>query len=104
MLQYEFHGTKLKELKKEVTSLLAFAPDPWATWKLIDLMQRLGVAYHFGKEIDEALNNVLKETVIGDLYTTSLLFRILREHAFPISTGDSRVVTVKYKCIKPDMA
>ncbi|XP_017971249.1 PREDICTED: probable terpene synthase 9 [Theobroma cacao] len=83
---YEFHGTKLKELKKEVTSLLAFAPDPWATWKLIDLMQRLGVAYHFGKEIDEALNNVLKETVIGDLYTTSLLFRILREHAFPIST------------------
>ncbi|WRX15092.1 Terpene synthase [Theobroma cacao] len=87
----EFHGTKLKELKKEVTSLLAFAPDPWATWKLIDLMQRLGVAYHFGKEIDEALNNVLKETVIGDLYTTSLLFRILREHAFPISTGDSRV-------------
>ncbi|XVF01091.1 hypothetical protein REPUB_Repub04eG0057800 [Reevesia pubescens] len=84
---YEFHGAKLEELKKEARILLAFAQDPCATLKLLDLMQRLGVAYHFGKEIDVALHNVLrKKYVIDDLYTTSLLFRILREHVFPITT------------------
>ena len=88
-MQYEFHGTILEELKKESRSLLAYTQDPCATLKLIDLMQRLGVAYHFGKEIDEALNNVLSKTVMEDVYTTSLLFRILRGHAFPITTGDT---------------
>ncbi|OMO60205.1 hypothetical protein CCACVL1_24329 [Corchorus capsularis] len=87
---YEFHGNKLEELKKEARILLAISQDdPCATLKLIDLMQRLGVAYHFEKEIDEALNKVSnsKPTVhTGDLYTTSLLFRLLRQHAFPIST------------------
>ncbi|XP_022762477.1 probable terpene synthase 9 [Durio zibethinus] len=83
---YEFHGTKLENLKKEAKNLLAFVQDPSATLNLIDLIQRLGVAYHFGKEIDEALNNVRRKTVTEDLYTTSLLFRILREHGYPIST------------------
>ncbi|XWS39484.1 hypothetical protein CRYUN_Cryun18bG0058700 [Craigia yunnanensis] len=83
---YEFHCTRLEELKKESRSLLADSQDPCATLKLIDSMQRLGVAYHFGKEIDEALNSVLRKTFMEDVYTTSLLFRILREHAFPIST------------------
>ncbi|XVF66946.1 hypothetical protein PTKIN_Ptkin10aG0080800 [Pterospermum kingtungense] len=83
---YEFHGTKLEELKKEARSLLINAQEPCAILKLIDLMRRLGVAYHFEEAIDEALNNVLRKTVIDDVYTTSLLFRILREHAFPIST------------------
>ncbi|OMO99934.1 hypothetical protein COLO4_13011 [Corchorus olitorius] len=86
---YKFHGDKLEELKKEARILLAISQDdPCATLKLIDLMQRLGVAYHFEKEIDEALHKVSKPTVhTGDLYTTSLLFRLLRQHAFPISTA-----------------
>ncbi|KAE8727372.1 putative terpene synthase 9 [Hibiscus syriacus] len=84
---YEVHGAKLEDLKKEARNLLEYDKDPCSTLKLIDSMQRLGVSYHFGKEIDDALDNVISsKPAIDDLYTTSLMLRILREHAYPIST------------------
>ncbi|KAE8733729.1 hypothetical protein F3Y22_tig00001095pilonHSYRG00005 [Hibiscus syriacus] len=84
---YEIHGAKLEGLKKEARNLLKCVQYPCSTLKLIDSMQRLGASYHFGREIDEALSNVISsKPAIDDLCTTSLLFRILREHAYPIST------------------
>ncbi|GMJ06374.1 terpene synthase 03 [Hibiscus trionum] len=84
---YEAHGARLEDLKNEARNLLEYAPDPCSTLKLIDSLQRLGVSYHFGKEIDAALDNLISsKTVVDDLYTTSLMFRILREHGYPIST------------------
>ncbi|KAK8484389.1 hypothetical protein V6N11_001647 [Hibiscus sabdariffa] len=84
---YEVHGARLEDLKNQARNLLEHAQDPCSTLKLIDSLQRLGVSYHFGKEIDEALDNVIwSKTVVDDLYTTSLMFRILREHGYPIGT------------------
>ncbi|KAK8486449.1 hypothetical protein V6N11_045111 [Hibiscus sabdariffa] len=84
---YEVHGARLEDLKNQARNLLEHAQDPRSTLKLIDSLQRLGVSYHFGKEIDEALDNVVStKTVVDDLYTTSLMFRILREHGYPIGT------------------
>ncbi|KAK8521119.1 hypothetical protein V6N12_005033 [Hibiscus sabdariffa] len=84
---YEVHGARLEHLKNQARNLLEHVQDPCSTLKLIDSLQRLGVSYHFGKEIAEALDNVIStKTVVDDLYTTSLMFRILREHGYPIST------------------
>ncbi|KAG2712276.1 hypothetical protein I3760_04G117700 [Carya illinoinensis] len=48
-------------------------------------MQRLGVAYHFGKEIKVALGLCYPD-VSANIFQTALYFRIAREHGFPISS------------------
>ncbi|XVE80840.1 hypothetical protein DITRI_Ditri15bG0012800 [Diplodiscus trichospermus] len=53
----------------------------------IDAVQRLGVAYHFEKEIEEALKNIYhdrNDIESDDLYTTAVRFRLLREHGFNV--------------------
>ncbi|XP_014491408.1 (-)-germacrene D synthase-like isoform X2 [Vigna radiata var. radiata] len=61
----------------------------------IDSVQRLGVSYHFEHEIDNALcqmydistkdNNIIAHS--DDLYHTALLFRLLRQHGYRISSS-----------------
>ncbi|KAI5333498.1 PREDICTED: (-)-germacrene D synthase [Prunus dulcis] len=56
--------------------------------KLIDAVQRLGVAYHFEREIEEALQRVhvtYHDYDGGDLYAVALGFRLLRQHGFNVS-------------------
>ena len=61
--------------------------------QVVDALQQLGVAYHFEKEINDVLITIYKSkenTIMemkDDLYATSLLFRLLREHGFHISPG-----------------
>ncbi|XP_062005502.1 (-)-alpha-pinene synthase-like [Rosa rugosa] len=56
--------------------------------KLIDAMQRLGVAYHFETEIENALEHMQHTSVRdGDLYNVALGFRLLREHGYNVSSG-----------------
>ncbi|XP_021287788.1 (+)-delta-cadinene synthase isozyme A [Herrania umbratica] len=79
-LQYE-------ELKEEVRRMLV-APMDDSNQKLplIDAVQRLGVNYHFEKEIEDALEHIYHDNNdANDLYTTALRFRILREHGFDVS-------------------
>ncbi|KAL4353535.1 hypothetical protein GQ457_06G021630 [Hibiscus cannabinus] len=58
-------------------------------------IQRLGVAYHFEKEIEEALQIIYhhhcNHTQIDDdgLYTTSVRFRLLREHGFDVDCAET---------------
>ncbi|MBA0880662.1 hypothetical protein Goshw_029214 [Gossypium schwendimanii] len=59
---------------------------------IIDAVQRLGVAYHFEKEIEDALQiiyhchcNHIHDG--DDLYTTAVRFRLLREHGFNVDCG-----------------
>ncbi|XVE50493.1 hypothetical protein DITRI_Ditri01bG0166900 [Diplodiscus trichospermus] len=54
---------------------------------LIDAVQRLGVIYHFEKEIEDAMEAIYhdRNDVENDLYTTSLRFRLLREHGYNVS-------------------
>ncbi|KAM5559429.1 hypothetical protein ABKV19_020869 [Rosa sericea] len=56
--------------------------------KLIDAMQRLGVAYHFETEIENAFEHLQHTSVHdGDLYNVALGFRLLREHGYNVSSG-----------------
>ncbi|XVE50494.1 hypothetical protein DITRI_Ditri01bG0167000 [Diplodiscus trichospermus] len=76
---------KYEELKEEVRKMIV-APVENCNQKLmlIDAVQRLGVSYHFEKEIADALEAIYHDSndVKNDLYTTSLRFRLLREHGY----------------------
>lgn len=79
---------KLKEEVKE--ELKEASTDVVGLLKLVDAMQRLGIAYHFEVEIDRALQNLseifedfCKDN--DDMYTTALGFRLLRQHGFRTS-------------------
>ncbi|CAH2057417.1 unnamed protein product [Thlaspi arvense] len=85
---YELYGTTLDELKQKVKRLFKSRGGRdrhFFLLKLIDSLQRLGVAYHFEADIQEALDHVDCNSG-DDLYTTSLQFRLLREHGYPISS------------------
>ncbi|XVF70505.1 hypothetical protein PTKIN_Ptkin11bG0167200 [Pterospermum kingtungense] len=77
-----------EELKQEVRRMLATTMDkPSQKLQLIDAVQRLGVAYHFEKEIEDALKDIYHDSndiESDDLYTTSVRFRVLREHGFNV--------------------
>ncbi|XVE50483.1 hypothetical protein DITRI_Ditri01bG0165900 [Diplodiscus trichospermus] len=79
---------KYEELKEEVRKMIV-APVENSNQKLIliDAVQRLGVSYHFEKEIEDALEAIYNDSsdVENALYTTSLRFRLLREHGYNVS-------------------
>ncbi|GMP54231.1 hypothetical protein CsSME_00019459 [Camellia sinensis var. sinensis] len=83
---YELYGTKLEELKQETKRVLQSTRDHSSLLKLIDSMQRLGVSYHFEEEIEEAISDHVNPIVSGNLYTTALHFRLLRQHGYPINS------------------
>ncbi|CAA0816255.1 Alpha-humulene/(-)-(E)-beta-caryophyllene synthase [Striga hermonthica] len=80
------HGRK-KELVKAM--LDHTHDDSLHKLELIDSTQRLGVCYHFEKEIDTSLRNI-HDTFLkcddqdNDLRTVALRFRLLRQHGYYI--------------------
>ncbi|RWR98142.1 alpha-terpineol synthase isoform X1 [Cinnamomum micranthum f. kanehirae] len=91
--------------------MLQEATNPLAQLELIDPIQRLGMGHIFDKEIKGALNIIWEghnkndnKGGLGDnydLYATSLLFRLLREHGylmFSISSRDEDEVGLHHKC------
>ncbi|GAB4843515.1 hypothetical protein Ancab_013477 [Ancistrocladus abbreviatus] len=61
---------------------------------LIETLERLGMAYHFEREIEEALQHIYQtyedhvdHDEDDDLYVTSLYFRLLRQHGLYVSSG-----------------
>ncbi|WJX69365.1 hypothetical protein P8452_53622 [Trifolium repens] len=56
--------------------------------EFINVLQRLGVAYHFTNEIKNILDNIYNtqsSKLKNNLYATSLKFRLLRQHGYDIS-------------------
>ncbi|KAL6856832.1 hypothetical protein ACP4OV_018214 [Aristida adscensionis] len=54
---------------------------------LVDALQRLGVDYHYSKEIDDLLRAIYDDDDDSDdLYVTSLRFYLLRKHGYPVSS------------------
>ncbi|XP_022717949.1 (+)-delta-cadinene synthase isozyme A-like [Durio zibethinus] len=80
-LQYE-------ELKQEVRRMLmVHTDDSSPKLRLIDIIKRLGVSYHFEREIEDALQNINDDHEYKDdksLEATSLRFRLLRENGFNV--------------------
>ncbi|WOG97605.1 hypothetical protein DCAR_0416946 [Daucus carota subsp. sativus] len=85
---------KIQELKEEVKEmLLSAAPQPNQQLKLIDDLQRLGLAYHFEAEINLALhdmNGIFSELFANksedDLRMVALCFRLLRQQGYDVSS------------------
>lgn len=94
---------QLEDLKEEVRKeLMAVAADTKKQLKFIDEVQRLGVAYHFEKEIEEALQNTYDNNqyptgdINHDLYYLALRFRLLRQQGFNISCGKSHEYEIDF--------
>lgn len=86
----------VEELKEEVKRELKEASNDYMRQlRMVDAIQRLGVAYHFEQEIDQALQNLLEKfhdycKDNHDLYTNALSFRLLRQHGHLISCSKYR--------------
>nr|U3LVL5.1 RecName: Full=Germacrene D synthase; Short=LaGERDS; AltName: Full=(-)-germacrene D synthase; AltName: Full=Bicyclogermacrene synthase [Lavandula angustifolia]AGL98420.1 germacrene-D synthase [Lavandula angustifolia] len=81
--EHEEHA-KQKEMVKK---LLTLAPnDPTDKMQLIDAIQRLGLQYHFEKEIQEILQSIHANFKADkDLHTVALRFRLLRQHGYNVA-------------------
>ncbi|KAM3696545.1 hypothetical protein ACB098_06G048200 [Castanea mollissima] len=82
--------SEVEELKDEVRNKI-FASTSHLSQQLglIDALQRLGVAYHFEREIQKALEHIYAtfndKNDVDDLYKVSLSFRLLRQEGFKVS-------------------
>ncbi|KAK9209542.1 hypothetical protein WN944_001909 [Citrus x changshan-huyou] len=83
------HQEEYEALKQEVRSMItATADTPTQKLQLVDAVQRLGVAYHFEQEIEDAMEKIYHDDFDNnddvDLYTISLRFRLLRQQGFKV--------------------
>ncbi|GJS88869.1 (E)-beta-farnesene synthase-like protein [Tanacetum coccineum] len=86
----------IEELKEEVRKELMIracneASQDIKLIQLIDVVQRLGLAYHFEKEIEESLQHIYvtyadKWINYNNIESLSLWFRLLRQHGFNVSS------------------
>lgn len=80
---------QVEELKEVVRmELVTILGNTLQQLKLIDAIQRLGVAYHFEEEIEEALQHVYHsydDNVNEDLFSVALWFRLLRQQGYNVS-------------------
>ncbi|CAA7055759.1 unnamed protein product [Microthlaspi erraticum] len=83
--------SKLKEVVNE--SFMASRENPTENIKFIDALCRLGVSYHFERDIVEQLeksfgsldfNQMIREEGC-DLYTVGILFQVFRQFGFKLS-------------------
>ncbi|KAJ4840099.1 hypothetical protein Tsubulata_024908 [Turnera subulata] len=90
---------QVEVLKEEVRKMLTQDADhdTLERVKLVDAVLRLGIGYHFEKEIEEALEHIHKRhqhQYSGDhqdLVAVALRFRLLRQHGYYVSSGKWRI-------------
>ncbi|KAL0418493.1 UNVERIFIED_CONTAM: (+)-epi-alpha-bisabolol synthase [Sesamum radiatum] len=81
---------RAEKLKGEVTVLLEKTGDPCDQIELVDVLQRLGICYHFSDYVDRILKNICvlvggDQWNIDNLHAAGLRFRLLRQHGYDIS-------------------
>nr|QLR06789.1 terpene synthase clade-I-ancestor [synthetic construct] len=81
---------KAEVMKEEVRKMIldtASSSDLPLKLELVDTLQRLGLDYHYRKEIDELLCGIHEGGDDDhDLHTTSLRFYLLRKHGYHVSS------------------
>ena len=59
--------------------------------ELIDMLERLGISYHFEDKIEHLLKSIFmnksNKWKENNLYVTALEFRLLRQHGFSVTQG-----------------
>uniref|UniRef100_A0A8I6W9G9 Terpene synthase N-terminal domain-containing protein n=1 Tax=Hordeum vulgare subsp. vulgare TaxID=112509 RepID=A0A8I6W9G9_HORVV len=82
----EMAGIKKERVRKSILAA-GFSSDLPMRMELIDTLQRTGVAYHFGKEIQELLRGMHGDNQgsSDDLHTTAVRFYLLRTHGYHVS-------------------
>jgi hypothetical protein len=88
-------------LKQRVRQLLLKEGQELTTrLRIIDQLQSFGVAYHFEEEIARILISMHVHDahlqLKHDLASTALLFRLLRAHGIPASTGKEKNLRYSY--------
>ncbi|KAL3754598.1 hypothetical protein ACJRO7_001791 [Eucalyptus globulus] len=77
---------QVQRLKEEVKGLFHKEINQVAKLEFIDVVQRLGLGYHFETDIKNALSSIYNNTedaqLSDDLYAVSLRFRLLRQHGY----------------------
>ncbi|XP_055816519.1 vetispiradiene synthase 1-like [Solanum dulcamara] len=89
----EKYAQEIETLKEQTKSMLSAACGARLVDKLnlIDIVERLGIAYHFEKQIEDMLDHIYKADPnfesheYSDLSNLSVLFRLLRQHGYNIS-------------------
>ncbi|KAL3850141.1 hypothetical protein ACJIZ3_012023 [Penstemon smallii] len=80
------YSQRAEYLKEEVKNiLLEKTNDTLDQIEIINILERLGISYHFTEHIDKILEdlfNMVDELKFKDLNATSLSFRLLRQHGF----------------------
>ncbi|KAB1210108.1 putative terpene synthase 12 [Morella rubra] len=84
---------RVKKLEEEVRRMIFHNKnmDVLATLEIVDHLQRLGLGYHFQKEIAETLEDFASsqgynnEIIEKSLHATALSFRLLRQHGYKVS-------------------
>ncbi|XP_059433979.1 myrcene synthase, chloroplastic-like [Corylus avellana] len=81
---------QVDKLKGEVRMMFHKVVDPLENLELIDILQRLGISYHFDDEIRRTLEGIYNANYGGkmcnkdNIYATSLEFRLLRQHGYSV--------------------
>ena len=93
------YAKQIDELKEEVRSMLTQVSNNTnngsktaETINLINTLERLGVSYHFDKEIEATLDHIHSNSIFEedhDLCAVALHFRVFRQHGYNISCGKS---------------
>ncbi|XP_050209226.1 probable terpene synthase 6 [Mercurialis annua] len=91
--EFESYTKQTEVLKSEVKSkLTSSADDALTKLNFINLLIRLGLSYHFEDDIEQQLDEHFDALVAQvsdekcDLYTVSLVFRVLRQNGYRITS------------------
>ena len=77
--------------------------DPSRHLKLIDAVERLGLSYHFEKELEGALQHLYttyNDHHDEDLHDVALRFRLLRQNGFYVSCGETTCKLISQELTK----
>lgn len=88
VMQGESYTRSANKMKDEVRMIQDKVVDPVNQLELSDILQKLGLSYHFEHIYDDISNNDTWDKEA--LYAVALKFRLLRQHGYNVSQGNQR--------------
>ncbi|KAM7262380.1 hypothetical protein ACFE04_021457 [Oxalis oulophora] len=97
--QEEACNREAKELKEGVRKMLHNVDDLLLQLELIDILGRLGLAYHFEDQIKLIMNNIhyhFDNWRQDNVYSKALGFRLLRQYGYKVTAGSIRATAQRF--------